>query len=424
MNDKFFVLGLDGMPYSLMGTDYFKNHMPKLIALFKQAGLHRMNSVYPVISSVAWTSYATGANPGEHGIYGFVDRYYNPFSLMVPTSLDRKKATIWKNLSRDKKVYSINVPLTYPPEQVSGKMVSCFLCPKIEKLTYPSDYYKVLKNMEYIIDVDAFLARTDRIGMLNQLIKAMQIRFRLVFDILKEEEWDFIQLHIMETDRLMHFFFDNIGGVSTNEEQILVDRFFQLLDENIDRLIQKLGDEVKILILSDHGMCHIQTEVQMNIWLEQQGLLHFSKNSDRTIEAYSPDSICYSLTPGRIYINLAGREEKGTVALKDYDMVRENIRKQLLELVHAETGQPVIDKVLFREEYYTGQCLEQAPDIIAHPVNGFDLKASVMEKEVFTHSCLNGMHTYEDAVIAGINMDVSGISSILQVYNLIMGYME
>lgn len=424
MNNKLFVLGLDGMPHSLMGTDYFKRNMPKLNLLFKRAGLHKMDSVYPVVSSVAWTSYATGANPGEHGIYGFVDRYYNPFHLMVPTSLDRKKVTIWKSLSQDKKVFSINVPLTYPPEQIRGKMVSCFLCPQIEKLTYPQDYYKVLENMEYIIDVDAFLARTDRIGMLRQLIKAMEIRFRLVFDILQNEEWDYIQLHIMETDRLMHFFFENISRVSTTEEQILVDRFFRLLDENIDCLIQRIGDDVKVLILSDHGMCYIQTEVQMNIWLEQQGLLHFSKNSERTIEDYSATSICYSLTPGRIYINLEGREEKGTVQLKDYDIVRENIKKRLLKLVYTETGQSVIDRVLFREECYTGQCFEHAPDIIAHPVNGFDLKASVTENEVFTHSCLNGMHTYEDAIIAGINMDVSEIRSIQQIYNLIMRYME
>ena len=110
MSNKIFILGIDGMPYSLMQSDYIKSLMPNLSDICIRHNLHKMNSVYPVISSVAWTSFATGSNPGEHGIFGFADRQYNPFKIMIPTSKNRKKCPIWLQLPQTKKKIVINVP--------------------------------------------------------------------------------------------------------------------------------------------------------------------------------------------------------------------------------------------------------------------------------------------------------------------------
>ena len=421
MSNKIFVLGIDGMSYSLMQSEYIKSLMPNLSNLCMRHNLNKINSVYPVISSVAWTSFVTGSNPGEHGIFGFADRQYKPFKIMIPTSANRKKPPIWSQLPQDKKKIVINVPLTYPPESVNGYMVSCFLCTDIKKATYPNEYHKHLMDMDYIIDVDAWLARENKEEFLQQLILAMDKRFQLTFEFLNED-WNYFHLHIMETDRLMHFFFEYLAENKSDAISELIESFIKKLDQWINQLIGTIQNESAVIILSDHGFCQIKSEVQINLWLEQKGLLYFKDS--RKLEDYHENTVCYSLTPGRIYLNLEGREERGSVKSSKYFTVRDMIKNKLLEFRHPDSGEPIIDKIMFREEIYSGDYVENAPDIIAHPKNGYDLKASLDGNSIFTHSALTGMHTYEDAMIAGIGIDISAVHSIDQAYPVIWEYMK
>ena len=421
MFNKIFVLGIDGMPYSLMTSDYIKSLMPNLSELCIHYNLYKMNAVFPVISSVAWTSFVTGSNPGEHGIFGFADRQCDPFKIMIPTSSNRKKTPIWSQLPQEKKKIVINVPLTYPPEALHGYMVSCFLCPDIEKATYPNDYHKHLMDMDYIIDVDAWLVRENKTEFLQQLMLAMDKRFQLTFELLNED-WDYFHLHIMETDRLMHFFFEYMAERKSDVISELIESFLKKLDQWIDRLIGTIQSESAVIILSDHGFCQIKSEVQINLWLEQQGLLSLADN--KKLENYQENTICYSLVPGRIYLNLEGREERGSVKINEYFTVRDMVKAKLLKFRHPDSGEPIIDKIIFREDIYRGNYVENAPDIIAYPNNGYDLKASLDSPSIFTRSPLTGMHTYEDAMIIGIGIDVSNVNSIDQAYQVIWEYMK
>jgi predicted AlkP superfamily phosphohydrolase/phosphomutase len=220
----------------------------------------------------------------------------------------------------------------------------------------------------------------------------------------------------METDRLLHFFWGDIesGGASYRE----CETFFERLDHHIAGLIKKLSPQDRLLILSDHGFCGIKAEVQLNAWLEQQGLLRFN-DGEKKLPNYHKDSVCYSLIPGRIYINLKDREEKGTIDHNSYENVRTDIKNRLLKLEDPETNERIIDKVFFREEIYSGPLLEQAADIIIHPVNGYDLKASPTSDDILVRTALDGMHTYDDAFACGINVDTSTLKSIQHVAELI-----
>lgn len=420
MAKKVFVLGIDGMPFTLLHTEYFCRLMPRFTAICKTFGVHKMNSVLPVISSVAWTSFATGQNPGKHGIFGFTDRNSSPFEITIPTSASRKCPAVWNQLPGSKRSIVINVPLTYPPEQINGLMVSCFLCPDIKKSTFPRDFYKHLVNMDYIIDADAQLVATDKKAFLLQLLTATEKRFELAHELL-ETDWSYFQLHIMETDRLMHFFYQYLSKPGSDEYSQMIALYFKQLDSHIYRLFTRIRENTALIILSDHGFCEIVSEFQLNVWLEHNGLLKFN-GSGRTLNNYSPDSVCYALTPGRIYINLEGREEKGSVAARDYNAVREQIKKQLLSIPDTTNGKPIADKVFYREEIYQGDYLDDAPDLIVHPKNGYDLKSLLDGGNIFTRSLLTGMHTYEDALIVGAGIDVSKVKAIDQVSGIIQEY--
>ncbi len=414
-NPRTFVLGIDGVPYTFLKDVFNKGWMPALSKLSQEHGPKRMNSVYPTVSSVAWTTYSTGKNPAEHGIFGFMDRSPSPFNLKIPTAIDRKAETIWHKLSSEgKRVIVINVPLTYPPEEVNGILVSGFLCTDIDKSSYPETFNNFLKSKGYIIDPDAWLARESKKKFMKQLQKAMVKRFEITFELIDKEMWDYFQLHVMETDRLFHFFWDDLE----NEGDFYLDikSLFNKLDDLIAQLHKRLSEDDRLLILSDHGFCGIEADVQLNTWLEEEGLLKFESSlAEKTLVNYYKDSLCYSLIPGRIYVNLKGREEKGTVRKEDYDKIREEIKQRLLEFKDPDTHNKVIDRVFFREEIYNGPYLENAADIIAHPVKGYDLKARVGINDIFVRSDINGMHTYDDAFICGVNLDTSSVKSIQDV---------
>ena len=256
-----FVLGLDGLPFSLLQSWFDAGKLPRFAGFAKKYNIKQMNSVYPTVSSVAWTTYATGVNPAEHGIFGFIDRNPNPFEIFIPTASDRKAPTIWQKLSdQEKKVVIINVPLTYPPEPVNGILISGFLCTDINKVSYPESISEKLQTMGYVIDVDAWLARENKQEFMDKIHEAMEKRFQVTFDLMENNEWDFFQLHIMETDRLFHFFWYDLEKQGEFYPQ--VESFFEKMDNYIGELIERLAPNDSLMILSDHGFCGIKTEVQ------------------------------------------------------------------------------------------------------------------------------------------------------------------
>ncbi len=44
-----------------------------------------MRSTLPDVSSVAWSSFITGKNPGEHGIFGFMEIDRHSYDYIFPS---------------------------------------------------------------------------------------------------------------------------------------------------------------------------------------------------------------------------------------------------------------------------------------------------------------------------------------------------
>jgi predicted AlkP superfamily phosphohydrolase/phosphomutase len=59
----------------------------------------------------------------------------------------------------------------------------------------------------------------------------------------------------------------------------------------------------------------------------------------------------------------------------------------------------VIDAVLGRDDAFHGEAVHRAPDIIARPRDGYDLKGTIAAESVWQRSALTGMHTYDDAFL-------------------------
>ena len=206
MNKKIFVLALDGVPYSLLNKLFEYGIMPNFKQLVNNQNFREMNSVQPPISSVAWTSFMTGKNPTRHNIYGFIEREPETMEVFVPTSINIKSKTIFEYLSGlGKRVFTINVPVTYPPKKINGISICGFLGTDILKGTYPAHVGRQMLEDGYQIDVDTVKARTDLHGFINELNYVFDKRIEAIHKFYNQEHWDFFMAHIMAPDRLHHF---------------------------------------------------------------------------------------------------------------------------------------------------------------------------------------------------------------------------
>ncbi len=393
------VISIDGTPYSLLQRLMAAGHMPHFSQLVREGDFHELRSVYPAISSVAWSSFMTGQNPAKHGIFGFVDRQPGTLKTFVLTARHMQSRTLWEVLSAaGKRVLVMNVPVTYPPRPVNGILVGDFLSPDLQKAAYPPSIAPELEHLGYIIDVDAWEGRQNKAKLLMDVTNALVARERALFHFMAQETWDYVHCHVMETDRLHHFLWEEMElGDPRYAPGFFA--FYQQVDAFLGRVRERLAPQTTLIVLSDHGFCRLRQEVYVNTWLRQHGWLRFAKEPPKVLEDMDPASVAYALDPGRIYLNLRGREPHGTVSPGDeYERRRDEIIAAALALTDPDSGAPIIARAMRREEVYHGPLLERAADIILHPHNGYDLKGALYKETLtFKGSELVGMHTYEDA---------------------------
>ncbi len=266
-------IGLDGTPYTFMQRLIAEGRAPNAARLAGQGSLLRMDSVWPWVSSVAWSTMMTGVNPGKHGIFGFVDRDPATYKQFIPTSRHMKAQTLWEVLSdAGKRVIVVNVPVTYPPRQVNGILVGCFLSPSLDKAVYPPSYVPTLKSLGYIIDADPWKARESKELALQEVNAALDARIRTLFHLFDHEPWDYLHVHVMETDRLHHFLWQQMEEGHPVYAPAFYD-FYRRIDDMLGKLAGKLGEDTTLVWMSDHGFCTIKKEVYVNRWLMDRGWL-------------------------------------------------------------------------------------------------------------------------------------------------------
>jgi predicted AlkP superfamily phosphohydrolase/phosphomutase len=395
------VIGIDGTPFTFLQRLMAEGRMPQFARLVAGGGFARMNSVHPTVSSVAWASFMTGQNPAKHGIFGFVDRDPATLKTLIPTSRNMASRTLWEHLSdAGKRVVVMNVPSTYPPRPVNGLLISDFLTPSIDKVAYPPQVVERLKGWGYRIDTDPWLARESKDKMLADVHDVLERRVRTMFHLMEEEDWDYFHCHIMETDRLFHFLWQEMAeNDPTYAPQFMA--FMEKVDEVLGQVAGRLDEHTGLIVLSDHGFCTLEQEVYVNRWLVEQGWLSFTSAEPKNIGEMAPGSVAYALDPGRVYINLKGREREGSVAPgAEYERRRDEIAAAALALRDPASGRPIFSAAFRREEIYAGSLLGQAADLILAPYDGFDPKGPVSKPALtFKGTALVGMHTFDDAAL-------------------------
>lgn len=150
---RVFVIGFDGMDPTLAHRFMSEGKLPNLQKLAESGSFHTLGSTQPSESPTAWSSFATGVNPGKHNIYDFLVRsfetYLPDFNMIkkeppaflwgfFPKKAPRITSTrggtsFWVHAGRDGvRTRVLTVPVTFPPEEIEhGEMLAGLPLPDI-----------------------------------------------------------------------------------------------------------------------------------------------------------------------------------------------------------------------------------------------------------------------------------------------------
>ena len=155
-------------------------------------------------------------------------------------------------------------------------------------------------------------------------------------------------------------------------------RYYTRIDRSLGRVLDTLDMDdpnTTIMVISDHGFASFNRQVNLNTWLYNQGLLKLRRRSMLDAGGFFNGVIwqktaAYNLGINSIYLNLKGREEKGTVEPSDAAALSQKIAGKILEMKDPANGRKMAAsvRVITAEEK---SLQPQAPDIIVGWNNGY-----------------------------------------------------
>jgi len=153
---KVIVVGLDGLDPSIGATLMDAGELPHMAGLRERGGFARVATTYPAQTPVAWSSFATGTNPGGHGIFDFLHRnpetYLPDLSLcrfeqknrfLPPKAVNLRQGTpLWELLSAAGVSSTVlRCPCTFPPDTLRGRMLAGMGVPDLRGGLGTSTFY-------------------------------------------------------------------------------------------------------------------------------------------------------------------------------------------------------------------------------------------------------------------------------------------
>ncbi|MBN1483085.1 MAG: alkaline phosphatase family protein [Chloroflexia bacterium] len=424
MEKKFLLIGLDGASFSLLDILEQRGLLPHLAALRRQSAWGNLLSTIPPFTVPAWSSMMTGKGPGKHSVISFFEHPPEAYqcqsrgTFVNGSSVDGER--LWETLSRaGRDVIVINFPMTYPPRPVKGCLITGMLTPySATDFTYPPELAAELAGYQIDLqysrqgdhfDIEAYPSGTRLIAELQDM--ALQ-RAQTGLRLMREQPWDLLAVVFTGPDRMCHFFWPDLVHPERADPEIVAasEEYFRNLDDRIGQLLEEVGPETMVMVVSDHGFGPAPAyRFNPNLWLEQQGWLRrrqsgresglrgqvlsrvyrqpalrrliknllprswrgqVRQSAREDIEAAIdwPQTQAYFAPMSNyicgIEINRQGLKRSGCVPPEEVQPLREQIMRAALEIVNPLTGQRLVSQAQTREQVYQGPYVETFPDVI------------------------------------------------------------
>jgi predicted AlkP superfamily phosphohydrolase/phosphomutase len=420
------LFGVDGLTFRVLRPLIERGDLPNFRKLSEKGCEAILESKYPPVTPAAWTSLSTGMRPAAHGVYDFweYEEEQSGVARKARVQTHRKGArAIWNILSDyNKQVLVINVPVTYPPDTVNGVMVSGYLTPSSEvDFTYPLSFKEELFNAvpNYMIDLEhddmfsmKLTGKSD--PLVDATLRMTERRIQLTLYLMKEKPWDFCYVAFVGADRLQHPLWDDIMALETRATE-----YFRLLDHGLGLILEQLGPDDTLFIVSDHGFQGAMRFFDINEYLYSKGLLTLSSSSQYS-QASRYTTLKHTLRQVGL-LSLARKTKrmlKKTGAIQEYvgdvlqpvltgidwehtrayvpsmsgflggyadifldhnldEATLTDLCEDLKRLRHPRTGQPLIDAMYTTEVFGKGPYAPREPHLLLLPTDGITFRMNL-----------------------------------------------
>jgi predicted AlkP superfamily phosphohydrolase/phosphomutase len=423
-HNKILIIGIDGATWSVLEPLLGDGSLPNLDRLRKSGSWGSLWSTIPPISAPAWSTFMTGKRPGKHGVFHFTDLFGETVPAdgkpQIINARTLRSSTLWDILGHhDRKVAVINVPMTYPPRPVNGLMITGLLTPRSASVfTYPPELSEELTD--YVIDLNRFIdnkpgqkgaydleAGAPSLSLMQEFRDMLEKRAETSLRLMESRPWDAFVVVFTGTDRMGHYLWPYHRPVEATDPPVVqklchaIHEYYVRLDEIVGELVDRVGPNVNVLVMSDHGMGPKATRrMHWNNWMLQQGWLVAGAEGARKIR---PDSWFGRIglprdrlerivrrIPGLAKERLARsvwRRSFATIDVKESqaycvpvfhsitgiringegagkETLRDEIMSRLASVVDPESGEPVVEEIYRGEDYYHGPYANGSPDIL------------------------------------------------------------
>ena len=315
-NRKVLLIGVDAMSWNRVLPLVRQGKLPNIERLMEEGAygvLHSYKSYRADVeqwgfwSPVVWTTIATGVYPEQHGIIDFqlprvvekvpmTKRAPRKRKLKVMANSQHRRAPAFWNIYSNygKSVGLVGWWASWPAEEVDGFLVSSNLglrgrrrtgtwdlnvatwFTKRDRLTYPEGYVRtILDEIGLPEDSEAFVNENifplEKYPFLkgrdkDQFYQVMwqdRLYQRITEHLLRNEDLAIYATYLEGVDGAGHKFWqymastDRAAQISLPEgfdlHRRVVDRYYAVVDSYIGELLDAAGDEVTVVICSDHG---------------------------------------------------------------------------------------------------------------------------------------------------------------------------
>lgn len=430
---RIFILGIDGATFDVINPLLRMGRLPNMEKVIRYGVHGNLQSTIPSLSAPAWVTFMTGRNVGHYGSYHFrkinIKEYENIYSQSLINSSFFSGTTFFDYLgSKGYKIGVMTVPVTYPPWEVNGYLVSGYPCPD------PSDYpnytfphilaEELPENLNWTEnDNSDRIHKSEARGtnnpqdILDGGLAMMSRRTDYTLKLMKQYDSDVTVLVWGEIDRAQHKVWnyhdpEYVSYSPDNPYKDYINRLYCHADHLLGVILGHLSKDTYLFIVSDHGFGPRQGfSFNLNTWLHKHGYLKVGlrsrvlnnflikalKNPVRNLVMKQGVSTRRKIGQVRdklmiggidfkqtkayrfpiddqtegIVVNLEGRQHHGCVKKGDYEPLRTKLIEQLLRLKDDRNGNPIIKECFRREDLYQGEKVIEAPDIICVLQEGY-----------------------------------------------------
>ncbi len=212
-------------------------------------------------------------------------------------------------------------------------------------------------------------------AFLEQCWSIHRERRSMLFDALEKTPRGCVVCVFDITDRIQHMFFRYLKEYSPSNEvdklpdcSHVIEDLYKRMDDLVGQVMDEVGDDTIVIVLSDHGFKPFRRGVNLNTWLKEHGYLKIREDTDSTdMLTYVnwSETRAYAVGFGGIYLNLKGREARGIVQPgTEAKALKKEITQKLLSLRDSGEDQIPIKRVFDGKKVYKGPYVDEAPDLI------------------------------------------------------------